>query len=213
MRGKEIAETLGISHQRVRQLVIKLYAQGLVTLGDVESPFWIIRPAGDRTLLLSHDEERVLSAIPADYVTNVTKIRLAVRMPEKDVQKIIERLVVRRLVKELEGLRSTQVYRLTEAGKDHPQRDQSARSAAIPRLPVESERVRNVLSIILNREALRIKDVMALLTIPRASTNALMQYLKRKDLIKKTGPEYNAPYALTDKGRGTLAEMTRRLAA
>src|SRR6266516_7187587 len=31
MRGSEIAEKLGVSHQRVRQLVIKLHAQGRVS--------------------------------------------------------------------------------------------------------------------------------------------------------------------------------------
>jgi hypothetical protein len=43
--------------------------------------------------------------------------------------------------------------------------------------------------------------------------NALMQYLKRKHLVKKTGPEFDAPYAVTDEGRAALAEMARRLAA
>jgi hypothetical protein len=74
MRGKEIAEKLGISHQRIRQLVIKLYAQGHVSFGDQEKPFWIIRRAGDITPLLSRDEEHVLSIIPREYVTNVTKV-------------------------------------------------------------------------------------------------------------------------------------------
>jgi len=45
------------------------------------------------------------------------------------------------------------------------------------------------------------------------SINALMQYLKRKHLVKKTGSEFDAPYSLTDEGRAALAEMTRRLVA
>ena len=48
MRGSEIAEELGISHQRVRQLVIKLHAQGRVSFGDPDMPFWIVTRAGDR---------------------------------------------------------------------------------------------------------------------------------------------------------------------
>jgi hypothetical protein len=47
----------------------------------------------------------------------------------------------------------------------------------------------------------------------RANRNALMQYLKRKRLVEKTGPEFDAPYSLTDEGRAALAEMTRRLAS
>jgi predicted transcriptional regulator len=213
MRGSEIAEKLGVTHQRVRQLVIKLYAQGRVSFGDLEKPLWIIRRANDITPLLSRDEEHVLSAIPQEYVTNVTKIRLAVRMPENKVHSILEGLVASRFIEEFRGLQGGQVYSLTEAGKNHPQRDQSARRAATPRLPIESDRVRRVLSMILDSGALRIRDVTNALSLPRESINALMQYLKRKHLVKKTGPEFNAPYSLTDEGRATLAEMTRRLAA
>jgi DNA-binding IclR family transcriptional regulator len=213
MRGNEIVERLGVSHQRVRQLVIKLHAQGRVTFGDPENPFWIIRRADDRTLLLSRDQGHVLSAIPREYVTTVIKIRLAARMPENKVQKILKGLIASRFVEEFEGFQGNRVYRLTEVGKNHPQRDQSARHAAVPRLPVESDRVRKVLSTILDSGALRIRDVTDALRIPRKSMNALMQYLKRKHLVKKTGPEFDAPYSLTDEGRAALAEMTRRLAA
>jgi predicted transcriptional regulator len=213
MRGNEIVERLGVSHQRVRQLVIKLHAQGRVTFGDPENPFWIIRRADDTTLLLSRDQEHVLSAIPREYVTTAIKIRLAARMPENKVQKILKGLIASRFVEEFEGFQGNRVYRLTEAGKNHPQRDQSARHAEVPRLPVESDRVRKVLSTILDSGALRIRDVTDALRIPRKSMNALMQYLKRKHLVKKTGPEFDAPYSLTDEGRAALTEMTRRLAA
>jgi Mn-dependent DtxR family transcriptional regulator len=212
MRGNEIVERLGVSHQRVRQLVIKLHAQGYVTFGDEENPFWIIRRTDDRTPLLSRDEEHVLSTIPREYVTNVVKIRLAARMPENKVQKILEG-IVSRFVEEFEGLQGNRVYRLTDAGNSHPQRDLFARRAAEPRLPVESDRVRKVLSTISDSGALRIRDVTDALRIPRQSINALMQYLKRKHLVEKTTSEFEAPYSLTDEGRAALAEMTRRLAA
>ena len=61
--------------------------------------------------------------------------------------------------------------------------------------------------------ALRIRDVTDVLKIPRETTNALMQYLKRKDLVQKISDEFAAPYSLTDKGHSALAEMTRRHAA
>jgi DNA-binding IclR family transcriptional regulator len=213
MRGNEIVEQLGVSHQRVRQLVIKLHAQGYVTFGDKENPFWIIRRTDDRTPLLSRDEEHVLSTIPREHVTNVVKIRLAARMPENKVRKILEGLIVSRFVEEFEAFQGKRVYRLTDAGNSHPQRDRSARRAAEPRLPVESDRVRKVLSTISDSGALRIRDVTDTLRVPRQSINALMQYLKRKHLVEKTSAEFEAPYSLTDEGRTALAEMTRRLAA
>ena len=87
MRGSEIAEELGLSHQRVRQLVIKLHAQGQVSFGDPDKPFWIVMRVGDKTPLLSRDEEQILSAIPREYATDATKIRLAARLPEHTVQR------------------------------------------------------------------------------------------------------------------------------
>jgi Mn-dependent DtxR family transcriptional regulator len=213
MRGSEIAEKLGVSHQRVRQLVVKLHAQGRVSFGDMETPFWIVMRAGKNTPLLSRDEERVLSAIPRRYATNATKIRLAARMPENKVGPILEGLITSRFVEALEGFKGDRLYRITTAGLKHPQRGQVSRQAQAPRPPVESDRVRKVLETILNSGALRIRDVMDELNIPRESINALMQYLKRKRLVIKIGQEFNAPYSLTDEGHAVLAEMTRRHAA
>jgi DNA-binding IclR family transcriptional regulator len=213
MRGSEIAEKLGVTHQRVRQLVIKLHAQGRVSFGDPEAPFWIVMRAGDRTPFLSCDEERVLSAIPREYATNATKIRLAARMPENKVRPILERMIVSRFVEAFDGFQGNRVYRITAAGLKHPQRGQFARHAHAPRPTVESDRVRKVLSIILDSGALRIRDIMNALRIPRESINALMQYLKRKHLVRKMGQEFNAPYSLTHEGQAALAEITRRHAA
>jgi hypothetical protein len=47
---------------------------------------------------LSREEERVLSVIPGEYVTDATKIRLAVGMLEDVVEKTLERLVAAGLV-------------------------------------------------------------------------------------------------------------------
>ena len=213
MKGNEIVEKLGVTHQRVRQLLIKLHAQGRVAFGDLGNPFWIVMRASDKTPLLSPEEERVLSAIPGDYATNATKIRIVARVSEDDVQPILNRLIIRRLVEAFEGLQGNREYRITATGLKHPQRRHSGRQAKAPRQPVESDRVRNVLSAILDAGALRIRDVTDIVRIPRESTNALMQYLKRKDLVEKIGDEFNAPYTLTDKGHSALAEMTRRHAA
>ncbi len=136
MRGNQIAEKLGVSRQRVRQLIIKLHAQGYVTFGDEEKPFWIIRRTDDRTTLLSRAEEHVLSTIPREYMTNIVKIRLAARMPENKIRKILEGLIASRFAEEFEGLQGNRVYQLTDTGNNHPQRDLSARRADEPRLPV-----------------------------------------------------------------------------
>jgi DNA-binding IclR family transcriptional regulator len=213
MRGPDIAEKLGVTHQRTRQLIIKLHAQGLVKLGDLERPFWIVMRASDQTSFLSRDEERVLSAIPPEYATNAIKIRVAARMPENEVHQILERLIAYGFVEACQGFQGNRLYRIAAAGAKHPQHNQSARRAQAPRLPAESDRVRKVLSAIRDAGALRIRDVTDVLGVPHQSINALMQYLKRKHLIRKTDQEFGAPYSLTDEGHAALAEMTRRHAA
>ncbi len=213
MRGSEIVEKLGITHQGVRQLLIKLHAQGRVSFADPENPFWIVTRAGDKTSLLSRDEERVLSAIPREYATDVTKIRLAARVRESKIHQILERLLVRRFVEASDGLRGDRVYRITNAGLKHPQCALFAFRAQAPRPLVESDRIRKVLSAIFDSGELRIIDVTNTLGLPPKSMNALMQYLKRKRLVEKNGRELHAPYSLTAEGLAALAEMTRRQAA
>ena len=212
-RGSEIVEKLGMTHQGVRQLLIKLHAHGHVSFADPENPFWIVMGPGDRSPLLSRDEERVLSAIPREYATDAVKIRLAARVAESKVQHILERLLVRRFVDVSEGLMGTRVYRITNSGLRHPQCAQSACRAQAPRLPVESDRIRNVLSAIFNSGELRIIEVTNRLSMPQQSMNALMQYLKRRRLVNKNGRERQAPYSLTAEGIAALSEMTRRQAA
>jgi len=213
MRGSELAERLGVTTQRVHQLVVKLYAQGHVRLGDPERILQIVSRISDKTPLLSRDEQRVLSAIPDEYATNATKIRLAVLLPENRVLRILERLIANNFIEALDGLANDTVYRISAAGLRHPQRGRRARCAQAPRLPVESDRVRAVLSAVCDAGSLRIRELRDALQIPHDSIRALMQYLKRKALVQKTTQEQHAPYSLTDKGLGVLAEMSRRHAA
>jgi predicted transcriptional regulator len=78
MRGSELAKSLDITLQRVHQLVVKLHAQGLVKFGDPERILDVVLRIQDKTVLLSHDEARVLSAMSDEYATDITKIRIAV---------------------------------------------------------------------------------------------------------------------------------------
>jgi DNA-binding IclR family transcriptional regulator/DNA-binding MarR family transcriptional regulator len=213
MRGREIVEKLGMTPQGVRQLLIKLYAQEHVRFADPENPFWFVSRANDKTSLLSRDEERVLSVIPRDYATDASKIRLASGASEGEVHRALERLLVRRFIEVSDGPWEKRIYRITGAGLKHPQYARSARCAQALRLPVESDRIRNVLSIIMNSGEVRIKEVTNALSLPPRSMNALMQYLKRRHLVKKSGRAPNSPYSLTAEGLATLAEMTRRQAA
>ena len=212
MRQSLIAEKLGVSQQRAHQLIIKLHALGHVCFADPARPSWLVMKAGDKTPFLSRDAERVLSVLPDDYATDVKKISLAGRMSAGKVKGILQELIVESLVKVVQGLGSSPTYRITSAGLKHPQRVPDGTRARAPRLPVESERVRIVLSTIRDNGSVRIRDATERLGIPHQSLNALFQYLKRKRLIAKTGNDSHAPYSLTDDGRATLTEMIRRAA-
>src|SRR5262249_20870485 len=154
-----IVEKLGMTHQGVRQLLIKLHAHGHVSFADPKNPFFMVMRAGDMTPVLSRNEERVLSAVPHEYATDAARIRIASGVPESAMQPILERLLVRRFIETSDGLRGNRVYRITDAGSNHPQCRQSVSRAPAPRPPVESDRIRKVLSAIFDSGELRIRDV------------------------------------------------------
>jgi Mn-dependent DtxR family transcriptional regulator len=209
MRGKDLAALLGVSPQRVHQIVVRLLAYDKVRIGDRAHVLHIVARSDDPSVLLTRDEERVLSALPDDTTTVVTGLAAAVHMPTAQSQVALARLCELRLV-ENAGLRRGKVlYRLTSAGGEHFQRQNRARRAKPALLVVKSDRVRDVLSYLSDHGEARILDVRDALGIAQVSINALMQYLKRKRLVTKVGDELRAPYELTDEGRDTLDNMIR----
>ena len=87
MTGGVIAEKLGVTRQRVRQLIVRLHALGRIAFGDPDDPFWIVMRAEDKSLILSYDEERVLSALLGRERGPPTprRIRAAARVPVSKV--------------------------------------------------------------------------------------------------------------------------------
>jgi DNA-binding IclR family transcriptional regulator len=212
MRCDELAARLGVTKQRVYQLAVKLYADGYIRLSDEKKPLHVIARRNDPTVLLSWEQEHVLSVMSREFATTLTKIRVAANLSEELAEAATRRLVVAGLIEETAGPRGERLYQITAPGLSHPQYARSPRCAAPPRLPVESERVLTVLSHISAAGQLRIRDISGMLGIPLTSINALFQYLKRKSLVQKQGRRLQAPYRLTDLGNQALAEMIRRRA-
>jgi Mn-dependent DtxR family transcriptional regulator len=210
MRGVELVERLGVTPQRVHQLVMRLHAQGRVRLGDSGNILHIVARSDDPALLLTHDEERILSALPGDAATTVPRLAAGARMPSARATNAVDHVYEKGLVEEAGSSRGYTLYRLTAEGRAHIQRRALARRAEPAPLKVKSDRVRSVLSYLAERGRARIKDVRDALDISQASTNALMQYLKRIGLVKKVSSELSAPYELTTEGRDILREMFRR---
>jgi len=102
------------------------------------------------------------------------------------------------------------LYRLTVAGSAHWQRSTAACHADLPPLPFRSDRVRDVLSHLDSQGPTRTRDVGRALGISQTSMNALMQRLKRKNVVRTQTDARRAPYELTPDGCRILAAMKRQ---
>jgi Mn-dependent DtxR family transcriptional regulator len=205
-RGAELAAELGVSLQRVHQLVVRLAALGLVRIGDPDRPLHIVARSADRSVLLGVLEETVLSAFPEIAGTTLAKIAKASRRTSREAASAIDLLIEHGLAEAAGPTRHGELYRLTLAGRGHWQR-RPTRTADLPPLPVKSDRVRLVLAHLAEHGPTRTHTIGEALDIPRASINALMQYLKRKGLVRKSGTDLHAPHELTAEGEETLRGM------
>jgi hypothetical protein len=76
---------LGVTRQRVHQVVVALAARGLVRLGDPNFPTFVIALKDDSSILLQQKQERVLSAFPEAAATTLSKITLVTQMHRSEV--------------------------------------------------------------------------------------------------------------------------------
>jgi DNA-binding MarR family transcriptional regulator len=210
MTGRELVERLGVTKQRVHELVVRLCAQGRLKLGDRTKVLHIVARSGDRSVLLTRDEERALSRFPDEDTTSAAKLATRTHMPAERLKNTLVGLREKGLVEKVGSRRDRVLYRLRTAGREHFQRRAATRRAEPIALPVRSDRVRSVLSYVGRRNGARIREVRDALGISHASMNALMQYLKRKRLVRKCGRSLAAPCELSVEGRNVLSEMIRR---
>ena len=208
-----LARELGLTRERVGQLLLRLHAHGRIVFVDPDHPTWLIRRADDKSAVLDRDETRVLSAVPAEGAADISSLTMARALARCDVKRALDRLIDGGLVEAVESPSGPPAFRLSAAGLEHPQYVPLKRPVPPSRLPVRSDRIRLVLQTIADAGALRIRDVKYETKIPQNSINALMQYLKRKKLVVKPGAGFEAPYSLTDQGRRVLAEMALRQTA
>jgi DNA-binding MarR family transcriptional regulator len=209
-RGQDLAQQLGISRQRLLQLVVRFYAEGRLKLGDLERPTHIIAKSEDNSILLTRDQELLLSALPGEAATMVVKLKAAISMPYDRLHASILALQDLGLITQSRSKKGVPLYELTAEGRKHFQRRPPLHFAEPAPLPVRSDRVRKVLSYLAKRGKARIRDIANDLGIDRQSMNAQMQYLKRMGLARKPGKGLHDPYVLTDDGKVTLSEMLRR---
>jgi predicted transcriptional regulator len=213
-RLAELATELGVTKQRVHQNIVRLLALGLVRTADPERPTRIVARVDDPAILLRQQEQRVISAFPDALPATSGGLARSLGLPAVAVDRSIEVLLSLGLVeKSGEGPNGTH-FKPTREGAQHFQRDPSARRAeppAPPSLPVRSDRVRSVLNYLTVNGPTRTIGVGLGLDIGRNSINALMQYLKRRGLVRKAGTAHDAPHELTPEGRRVRDEMMSRI--
>jgi DNA-binding IclR family transcriptional regulator len=209
-RGADLATMLGVTRQRIDQLVVALSAFGLIRSADPSSPIFVVARRDDPSILLRADQERALSAFPDTEATTLSKIAVAVNMPAAKVASIAELLRAAGLIEQTGTGTYGDLYRLTTEGSMHWQRSAATRRADTPPLPFRSDRVRAVLTCLESRGPIRTRDVGQGLGISPTSINALMQYLKRRNTVRTHTDARHAPYELTPDGRKMLAAMRGR---
>lgn len=214
-RGTELTALLGVTRQRVHQLVVALAAFDLIRMADARFPTFVIARRDDHSILLRPDQERLLSAFPNAGVTTTSCLARVFEARIARLTAIAQSLCDAGLIEKTGATVPDGSYRLTLAGAGHWQRSATAPRAERPslRLPFRSDRVQAVLSLLESNGRIRTRDIGATLGIGSSSINALMQYLKRKQAVRPESELHFAPYVLTDQGREILGSMRRRAEA
>jgi DNA-binding MarR family transcriptional regulator len=204
---------LGVTRERVRQLVVAQSAAGRIRGAGSEDPIFALALTGNPVVLLTYAQERVLSAFGEEKATTLSRLaRVAHRTPAV-MAEIVDFLRDAGLIEEAGRGAYGELWRLTPAGRSHWQRSPDVAEAEEPPLMFRSGRIANVLAYLAEQGESRTVEVSRALDIPPQSMNGLMQYLKRRRIVRVRSNAFHSPYVLTDEGRELLAAMTRRAEA
>ena len=205
--GAELVQQLGVSRQRVHQVITALSHAGVIRVAVTNPLSFAIARADDTTILLKPEEERVLSALPDQAATTAQKLAVAAHVDQTVVTRVLSTLHQHGFVHPTQSTGKGVMYELTTAGRGHWQRRASLPRAATPPLPFRSGRVQTVLSCLESVGPIRTRDIAQGLGLPLQLINGLMQYLKRRDMVRPVSDARRAPYVLTEEGQRTLAAM------
>ena len=203
----ELPQLLDVTRQRIHQAVIILWTRGLIRSMTSNHPNFVIARKGDPSTLLTSNQERLLSVYQDTTATTISKAAQAAKMSVSNARECAEHLQEQGLIETVGKLGASDLCKLTLAGMAHWQRNPAARRAEPPPPPLRSERIFRVLSHLEGQGPTRTCDIASALGTPQQSTNALMQYLKHKDIVRPKSTDHIAPYELTIGGRATLAAM------
>jgi DNA-binding MarR family transcriptional regulator len=207
--GPELHRLLGVSRQRVHQVLDDLYERGLIRPADPDNPTFAVARRDDSTLLLRSEQERMLSVFPDGTATTLAKIGKAMGRSGREVAGIAESLLDAGLIENMGRTKRRDLYGLTPMGAAHWQRSSTAVRAGVPPPPFRSDRVFNVLSYLAAHGTAYPREISRALQVRLELIYALIDILKRKNVVRNHGSVRRAPYELTEFGRSLLDERTQ----
>lgn len=211
--GRDLITLLGVTKQRVHQLAVVLSVAGkLRSLPGASLTFAVAR-ADDPTPLLTAHQARVLSAFPDGEATTLPQLKRASRLGGAAFTPLLEALEAAGLIKRAGGSAKAALYRLTQPGAQHWQRETTESVAEPPALPYRSNRIMAALGYIDRHGPVSIRDLAVALDVEGQSMNALVQRLKGQGMVRPASNTFHAPYVLTDAGREVLSVIRRRTRA
>ena len=204
---------LGVTRERVRQLVVAQSTAGRIRGAGSQDPIFALALTGDPVVLLTYAQERVLSAFGEDKATTLSRLAMVAHRTPAVMAEIAAFLRDAGLIEATSRAAHGELWRLTPAGRSHWQRLADVPEAEEPPPMFRSGRIANVLAYLAKQGESRTVEVARALDIPAQSMNGLMQYLKRRGVVRVRSDAFRSPYVLTDDGRDLLAAMTRRAEA
>ena len=123
---------LGVTPQRIYQLVVTLSAHGLIRSADPRFPVFVLARNDDPAILLRPDQQRCCRRFPPAQATTLAKIAVVTHMPRGKTSAVAEALCQLGLIEKAEAAPQGDLYRLTALGSAHWQRSATAPRAGRP---------------------------------------------------------------------------------
>lgn len=207
-RGSELSALLGVSRERVRQLIGQLADMGLVRSANPGRRTTVVARHDDPTLLLAREQARVLNRFMEAEAATVSQITMHIGMRVAMVGAVVESLCALGMVERTGATRQGTLYRLTPAGLSHWQRSpKNIRRAKAPSLWTRGDRISNALLYIHDHEPVGTVEMRKALNLSPDALNCMLQYLKRVGMVRNAAETWPVPYTLTLDGRQTVMAM------
>ena len=205
----ELPKLLGVTRERIRQLLVALSAAGLIRGAGTDDPEFALARSDDPVVLLTQAQERVLSAFDEEQAMTLRRVATeAQRRPDVTTE-------IAAFLRDAGLIATEELWRLTPAGRSHWQR--SPRVPKVPKIPKKeepslsfhSQRMLNLMTYLAEKGEAEPAEMASAFGYPLRATDGLMQFLKRQGAVRAWSKTGHESYLLTDRGRQMQRTMTQ----